>query len=1110
MSIKNFLLAAVFISTLQLVAQREASNWYFGDNAGINFDINNNVTPLTDGQLSTDEGCTSISDTSGQLLFYTDGIRVYNRNHTVMPNGLNLNGNPSSTQSAIIIPKPGDANIYYIFTASTTFGGAPDLGFQYSEVDMTLNNGLGDVTSSKNQVLLNNASEKLSAVLKDCQTQNIWVVTFADRTGGENNNTFYAYEVTNTGVNTTPVTSLLPIGINERRGYLKFSPSGEKLAAANVGSGLYLFDFDLTTGLVSNPQLIPINYRRTPNEIQSPYGVEFSPDNNLLYITTYYETPQSQFDNPSAQYGALLQYNLNAANIPASERVISNSQTYRTALQLGPDGKIYRTTSATYNQGLPFLSVINDPNNIGVACNYADKSISLANRRSRQGLPPFIASFFSENIDIIPDDMSSTINLPLCTGDSYTLIADDIPGATYTWTKDDVVLGETDFDLVITEAGYYKVTIDENSGTCSSLIGEAIVTYYDIPTASTPDNLFVCDTDNDATFNFNLTTQDSFILNGQDPNIYQVLYFTNQVNANNNTNPIIGTYQNTSVPQTIYARVQNIGNPDCFALTQFQIGVYDTPEIVSLANFEACDDTSDGDDANGQTTINLSAFNASILGSQNASEFTITYHLDENGAINDTGNLGNSYYNTTPFNQTLYVRIENNLNEDCYETASFQVTINPVPTANNVTLKQCDEDGVSDGITQFNLNEAFDEITNSSTTSTIIFYDTLNNANAETSPISAENYTNTLPNETVYAVVTNGSTGCKKIAEINLEISNTQISDYTAPEVCDELGSEDGMNTFDLNSFTSIILNGLPGGITLNYYETLDDAVLENNPLPLSYTNTTPYNQIIYARAESGNDCFGINEITLTVNPRPQLDDDELIYYCLNEFPITQTLDSGLIGDPNNFDFSWTTGETTPSIEVNQVGVYTVTVINPNTGCQKTKSITIEASDIAVITQPIYVNDGNSLNNVVDVSVTGSGTYEYGLLNQNEDFYGYQETGLFYYIPAGIYTVMVKDIKNNCGIAEQTISVIGFPNFFTPNNDGFNDFWQVNGVNEIFQADAEIYIFDRYGKLLTRINPTGPGWDGTYNGIPVPTNDYWFMVTLEDGRVYKNNFTLKR
>jgi gliding motility-associated-like protein len=1108
---RAFFLLVIFLGlSLQLAAQREASNWYFGDNAGINFDLNNSVTPLTDGQLATDEGCTSISDTSGQLLFYTDGIRVYNRNHVIMPNGSNLNGNPSSTQSAIIIPKPGDANIYYIFTASTAFGGAPDLGFQFSEVDMTLDNGLGDITTLKNQLLLNNASEKLGAVLKDCQTQNIWVVTFADRTGGETNNTFYAYEVTNTGVNTTPVTSLLPISVNERRGYLKFSPSGEKLAAANVGGGLYLFDFDLTTGTVSNPLLIPISYRRTANEPQRSYGVEFSPDNNLLYVTTYYETPQAQFNNPSAQYGALLQYNLNAPSIPASETVIFNSQTYRTALQLGPDGKIYRTTSATYDQGLSFLSVINNPNNIGTACNYSDKSIGLANRLSRQGLPPFIASFFSENIDIIPDNMSTSTNLPLCTGDNYTLIADDIPGATYVWTKDDVVLAETDFDLVVTEAGNYKVTIDDNSGTCNSLIGEAVVTYFDIPTATMPNNIFVCDDNNDDISNFDFSTQNTDILNGQDNTLFEVKYYSTLNNAMSDTNPITGTYQNTSVPQTIHARVQNIGNPNCFALTQFQIGVYDSPMIVSLANFEACDDTSDGNDSNGQTTINLSSFNASILGSQNASEFTITYHLNNTDAISGNGSLGNSYYNTTPFNQTLHVRIENNLNEDCFETASFEVTINPVPTANNATLKQCDEDGISDGITQFNLNEAYNDITNNSTTSTIIFYPTLANANSETSPISGGNYTNTLPNETVYAVVTDSNSQCKKIAELNLEISNTQISDYIAPEVCDELDSEDGLNTFNLNDFTSIILNGLPAGITLNYYETFNDAVLENNPLPLTYTNTTPYNQTIYARAESGNDCFGINEITLTINPRPQLDDDELIFYCLNDFPITQVLDSGLMGNPNDFNFSWSTGETTPTIQVNEIGVYSVTVTNANTGCQKIKTITIESSDIAVITQPIFINDGNSLNNVVDVSVTGEGIYEYALLNQNGDFYGYQETGLFYYIPAGIYTVMVKDIKNNCGIAEQLISVVGFPNFFTPNNDGFNDYWQVYGVNEMFQADAEIYIFDRYGKLLTRINPTGLGWDGTYNGTPMPTNDYWFMVTLEDGRVYKNNFTLKR
>lgn len=1108
MRLTYFIVFTLLLLATNITAQQQASNWYFGNNAGINFDANNNITNLNNGQLSTIEGCTSISNESGQLLMYTDGKTVYNAAHTVMQNGNGLKGDQSSSQSAIIVPKPGDPNIYYIFTVGSNQG---VLGLNYSTVDMTGDNGLG-VVIQKNFNLIQACAEKVSAVLQDCNTGNIWVSAFSSVNGTNVSqmNTFHSFEISNTGVNPLAVKSVFTnINISELRGNLKFSPDGTKAASANIGSGLLLLDFDVNTGQFSNLEILSFT-----SSYNKPYGVEFSPNNRFLYVAAsndFFSSSPSDNNNAANHLSSLTQFDVNAVNVSNSQVVLDERNLYRSSLQLGPDGKIYRSMSSSYDTGLPSLSVINNPNELGFASNYLHAAIPL-NNLSRQGLPPFIASFFKESIDITPNNMTSDINLPLCTGDSYTLEAEVVSNGVYEWYQNDILLPTPtpQNELTVTEAGTYKVIIGNTNGDCNVLEGQAIVTYYDIPIASTPNPYFICDDNDDDLANFDLTVQDSFILNGQDPNIYQVLYFTNQVNANNNTNPIIGTYQNTSVPQTIYARVQNIGNPDCFALTQFQIGVYDTPEIVSLANFEACDDTSDGDDANGQTTINLSAFNASILGSQNASEFTITYHIDENGAINDSGNLGNSYYNTTPFNQTLYVRIENNLNEDCYETASFQVTINPVPTANNVTLKQCDEDGVSDGITQFNLNEAFDEITNSSTTSTIIFYDTLNNANAETSPISAENYTNTLPNETVYAVVTNDSTGCKKIAEINLEISNTQISDYTAPEVCDELGSEDGMNTFDLNSFTSIILNGLPGGITLNYYETLDDAVLENNPLPLSYTNTTPYNQIIYARAESGNDCFGINEITLTINPRPQLDDDELIYYCLNEFPITQTLDSGLIGDPNNFDFSWTTGETTPSIEVNQVGVYTVTVINPNTGCQKTKTITIEASDIAVITQPIYVNDGNSLNNVVDVSVTGSGIYEYGLLNQNGDFYGYQETGLFYYIPAGIYTVMVKDIKNNCGIAEQTISVIGFPNFFTPNNDGFNDFWQVNGVNEIFQADAEIYIFDRYGKLLTRINPTGPGWDGTYNGIPMPTNDYWFMVTLEDGRVYKNNFTLKR
>ena len=189
-------------------AQKEASNWYFGDNAGINFNLDTDtVAPVNNGQLATDEGCTSISNSDGNLLFYTDGRTVYNANHSIMPNGVGLKGDPSSTQSAIIIPKPNDPNIYYIFTVDTPALDNIDYGFNYYVVDLTLDGGLGGVVNNNGVELLSNTSEKLSAVLKDCQSQEVWVITFGDINGGESNRTFFAYEITNSGVNTTPVIS---------------------------------------------------------------------------------------------------------------------------------------------------------------------------------------------------------------------------------------------------------------------------------------------------------------------------------------------------------------------------------------------------------------------------------------------------------------------------------------------------------------------------------------------------------------------------------------------------------------------------------------------------------------------------------------------------------------------------------------------------------------------------------------------------------------------------------------------------------------------------------------------------------------------------------------
>ncbi|WAC01865.1 hypothetical protein N7U66_18670 [Lacinutrix neustonica] len=224
--IKKILFPLCVIFTVGVNAQKEASNWYFGSNAGVHFDTDaGTVTPLSNGALSTEEGCTSISDTDGNLLFYTDGRTVYNANHNVMLNGTGLKGDASSTQSAIIIPKPNNTDIYYIFTVDTPAIDFIDTGFNYFEVDMTLDGGLGGVIDNTGTQLLSNTSEKLSAVLKDCDSQDIWVITFADINGGESNNSFFAYRVTEFGVNPTPVISTFNLNIAEIRGYLKFSPS---------------------------------------------------------------------------------------------------------------------------------------------------------------------------------------------------------------------------------------------------------------------------------------------------------------------------------------------------------------------------------------------------------------------------------------------------------------------------------------------------------------------------------------------------------------------------------------------------------------------------------------------------------------------------------------------------------------------------------------------------------------------------------------------------------------------------------------------------------------------------------------------------------------------
>ncbi len=1101
---KILLILSLFIS-INVVGQGEANNWYFGENAGMQFDqTTGNVSVVSGGQLNTREGCSTISDANGNLLFYSDGITVWNRNHQVMPNGTGLYGDPSSTQSALVVPKPDDPDIYFIFTVDTTaFEGDPNFGLNYSIIDMSLDGGLGDVID-KNTPLLDRCSEKITAVLKDCITKSIWVITLASTDGTfPVFDTYHAFEVNNTGVNTTSIKSTFNLNITDRRGYLKLSPDGTKMVCANMTANfditntvdrLLLYDFDENTGIVTNQQQLIIN---SPSF--APYGVEFSPNSEVLYI----HSSNAGGGGAANHSSVLTQFNLAAADIQASEFELDGRQLYRGGLQLGPNGKIYRALSATYGQGLPFLGVINNPNNIGAAANYQHNAISLSPNLSSQGLPPFIQSIFNSEIDIIRNGLSVT-NLSLCDGDTYTLLADDIPGATYTWYLDSNLLAENDLDLIVTQAGQYEVFIDPNNGDCA-VEGEATVGYFTPPITNQPSNIIICDDDNDGLFMFDfIVNVDAQVLGAQDPTTFSVHYFESQADADNNINEIAMPYQNIVNPQEIFVRIDNDGFTDCFDTTSFFIEIFNTPTATVFGNFEVCDDTSDGDNMNGQTTVDLLEINALVFGSQDPLQYNITYHSSQLDADAGNATLPFSYYNSTTNSETLFVRIENILNTDCYDTLSFDLIVNIAPETFNTTLFQCDEDGNVDGFTTFNLTEANDVLTGGITERSTKFFLTLADAQSSTNEIDGNSFDNTLNPQTIYVQVNNDVTGCVDFAELILEVSTTSAFDATL-FTCDDDGIEDGFYTFDLSDADADVLNGLSTDLTINYYENYNDALLEQMPLPLSYVNTVPYSHSIFVRVEDDNACFGINQVQLTVYELPDIEIEEQLFYCLNIFPETITLNAGLInGSPSDFTYLWSTGETSSEIEINQTGMYSVTVTNIN-GCSKNRNITILPSNIATF-ESIDVTDATQ-NNTVTVNVSGEGTYGFAL----DDINGpYQDSNFFENVAPGLHTVYVIDTKNNCGIVEEIVSVIGFPVFFTPNNDSYNDTWQVYGLSKQFQPNSIIYIYDRYGKLLKQLDPTGPGWDGTFNGHRLPNSDYWFHVTLQDGRIFKSHFTLKR
>ncbi len=389
----------LFFTGGHVIAQKEGNIWVFGVNAGLDFNSGSPIAIKTN--LNQAEGIASVSDAAGRLLFYSNGMRIWNRDYVPMPNGSDLVQagylTASTTQAALIAPIIDSAGKYYLFSL-TQATGSPSLPKLYlSVVDMNLDQGRGDVIAGRKAMLVDSIlSEKMTVVAGDhC---NLWLLLYAP---DANVYRIKAYEITAAGISNTPVISTLdPYTIRPGDiGVMKVSRDRRRIVVTrgetNKANGVELYDFDPATGQVSNRMEIAAG-----NEAY--YGACFAPGNNKLYITT--------------ENGNLYQYDVSLSGIQQIQASVVYLGNGKSDIKAGPDGKLYLAG----DYGTDVLSVIHFPDNAGIACQFQPNALSLYNRSTR-------ANFGFPNEIHMPlplDTVVRSADTVICTADSILLQID--------------------------------------------------------------------------------------------------------------------------------------------------------------------------------------------------------------------------------------------------------------------------------------------------------------------------------------------------------------------------------------------------------------------------------------------------------------------------------------------------------------------------------------------------------------------------------------------------------------------------------------------------------------------------------------------------------------
>lgn len=413
MKLKYTTLIILLSLCLNNLNSQRSNNWYFGSNAGLNFN-SSTPTPISGGQMNGPDNTSSISDQNGNLLFYTDGVSIWNNQNQVMQNGTGLVGNYTGGQNALIVPAPCNSSKYIIFHV-TEFSNPGYL--HYTVVDMSLNNGLGDVIVSQKNISLGTGwTEKLCAYYNS-SGNNYWVLTHK-----WNSNQFVAFNVNATSIATSSVVSSIGSvhscgsysGVHDAMGQLTISPDGTRvLNALTCQDKFELFNFNGSTGVLSNS----ISIAGTGG---NAWGTAFSTNSSNIYVNTIFGQSILQYDISTYNQGAILASQYSVVTVSTGGYNFGY-------MELGPNGKLYIAKPSATS-----ISVVNNPDASGSSCNFSIAGQSLGNNSSTHGLSRIAYNIPSGveggNLSI----QSNPLNSILCVGSTATLSTNGV--GPYLWS----------------------------------------------------------------------------------------------------------------------------------------------------------------------------------------------------------------------------------------------------------------------------------------------------------------------------------------------------------------------------------------------------------------------------------------------------------------------------------------------------------------------------------------------------------------------------------------------------------------------------------------------------------------------------------------------------